>query len=204
MSELKKCHESEALSPKFPYMPQNEWEGRIKKAKGLMQDKRIDALLLFNRKNQVYYFGWVKPYPYVYPAAGIVPREGPVTLFTEVLGTNTLELKGYAERAVGFRGDTRAPTPTAAEPVEAMAELIRDLGLGKGTIAVDKGAFSWWSTFTLGEWEKLISLLPEVKWVDAMDTVVWPQRLIKTPWEQNVIRKLMYVTAKGYLKGVYV
>ena len=111
MSELKKCHEITVLSPKFPYMPENEWRGRIERAKSLMTDKGVDALLLFNRKNQVYYFGWVKPYPYVYPAAGIVPREGPVTFFTEVLGINNLELKGYAERAVGFRGDTLAPTP---------------------------------------------------------------------------------------------
>jgi len=204
MSELKKCYEMEALVPKFPYMPKDEWQGRIKKAKGLMADKGIDALLLFNRKNQVYYFGWVKPYPYVYPAAGIVPRDGPVTFCTEVLGINNLELKGYAERAVGFRGDPRAPTPIAAEPVEAIAELLKDLGLGKGTIAVDKGEFSWWDTFTLAEWEKLTSLLPEVKWVDAMTTIVWSQRNIKSLWEQGVIRKLMYATAKGYMKGVEV
>jgi len=185
-------------------MPKDEWQGRINKAKSLMKEKGIDALLFFNKKNQVYYFGWVKPYPYVYPAAGIVPRDGPVTFFSEHLGTNSLELKGYAERAVGFRGDPRAPTPIAAAPIEALVELLKDLGLGKGTIAVDKGEFSWWDTFTLAEWEKLTSALPEVKWVDAMDTVVWPQRTIKTPWEQGVIRKLMYATAKGYMRGVEV
>jgi Xaa-Pro aminopeptidase len=204
MSELKKCYEMETLSPKFPYMPKDEWQGRINKAKSLMKDKGIDALLLFNRKNQVYYFGWVKPYPYVYPAAGIVLRDGPATFFTEVLGINNLELKGYAEKAVGFRGDPRAPTPNAPVPVDALAELLKDIGLGKGTIAVDKGEFSWWDTFTLAEWEKLTAALPEVKWTDAMDTLISPQRMIKSPWEQDVIRKLMYATAKGYMKGAEV
>lgn len=140
----------------------------------------------------------------MYPAAGIVPREGPTTFYTEVLGINALELKGYAERSVGFRGDTRAPTPTAPEPIEALAELIKDLGLEKGTIAVDKGPFSWWKTFTLEEWEKLTKELPNVNIVDAMNNIVWPQRKIKTPWEQDVIRKLDYATAKGYMKGMQV
>jgi len=204
-SELKKCYEMKVLSPKFPYMPRDEWESRIKKARELMKEKGIDALLLLNRKNQVYYFGFTKPYPYVYPAVGILPREGPATFFTEVLGINYLELKGYAERAVGFRGDPRAPTPVAPVPVEALIELIKDLGLEKGTIAVEKGPFGWWSyNFTLGDWEKLVRALPNVKWVDAMETVVWPQRMIKTPWEQGVMRKLAYATAKGYLKAVEV
>lgn len=204
MSELKKCYEIGALSPEWPYMPKDEWQGRIKKAKSLMKDNDIDAMLLFNRKNQVYYFGWVKPYPYVYPAAGIVPKDGPSTFFTEVLGINNLALKGYAEKAVGFRGDPRAPTPSAPVPIDALAELLKDMGLEKGTIAVDKGQFSWWDTLTLAEWEKLTSYLPKVKWVDAMDTIVWAQRTLKSPWEQDVIRKLMYATAKGYMKGVQV
>lgn len=204
MSELKKCYQMEALNPEYPYMPKDERESRIKKTKALMEEKNIDALLLFNRKNQVYYFGWVKPYPYVYPAAGLVLKEGSTVLFTETLGINNLVLKGYANKAVGFRGDPLAPTPTAAIPIDALAELMLDLGLGNSTIAVDKGEFSWWHTLTLAEWERLTSLIPEVKWVDAMEHIIWPQRLIKTKWEQDIIRKLMYATAKGYMRGIEV
>lgn len=205
MEDLKKCVETEALSPQFPYMPKNEWEGRVKKAKGLMEEKGIDALLLFGRKSQVYYFGYVKPYPFQFPGAGIVPREGPTTFITEILGTNTLQLKGYAERALKYRGDTRAPTPIAPDPVKALAELIEDLGLANKKIAVDKGPFSWWGmNFTLGEWEMLSKLLPKVKWADAMEEVVLPQTNIKTRWEQDVMRKLAYTVAKGYSKAISV
>jgi len=204
MSELKKCYEIKALSPKFPYMPREEWEGRIKKAKKIMAEKGIDALFLLNKKNWTYYFGWVKPYPYVYPAVGIVPRDGPTTFITEVLGINNLELKGYAERAIGFRGDVRAPTPFAPDPVVAIAELIKDLGLENGTLAVELGSFGWWTGLTQGEWEKLKKLLPNVKWVDAQELVVWPQRMIKTQWELDTIRKLYRAVCRGYLKAIEV
>jgi len=202
MTELKKCYERKMLSPEFPYMPKAEWEGRIKKAKKIMADKGVDALFLLNRKNWTYYFGWVKPYPYVYPAAGIVPKDGPATFITEVLGINSLELKGYAERAIGFRGDTKAPTPVSPDPVVAMADLIKDLDLENGTIGVELGPFGWWTGFTQAEWENLKKQLPKVKWVDAQETVVWPQRMIKTQWEQDTMRRMYQVACRGYLKAI--
>lgn len=202
MSELEKCYEREGLSPQFPYMPKEEREGRIKKARDLMEEKNIDALFLLNELSWIYYFGWVKPYPYPFATAGIIPKSGPAALITEVLGINNLELKGYAERAVGYRGDAQAPTPTAPEPVTAIAELIKDMGLDGKTLGVEMGPFSWWVGLTMREWEKLKSMVPGVKWVDASESVIWPQRMKKTPWEIEVIRKLCKVQCKGYMKAI--
>ncbi|GAB6146642.1 M24 family metallopeptidase [Desulfocicer niacini] len=203
MSELNKCTQTESLNPKFPYMPKGEWEGRIKQAGNLMKKAGVDALLVLNKKNQVYYFGSVKPYPYVFPAAGIVTADGQSSIFSDTIGCGNFILKGYASRAVYFVGDSRAPTQYSPVPVDALADLIKDMGLEKATIGVEKGDFGWWSNnFTLNEWEQLNALLPDVKWVDSMDDIIWPQRKIKTKWEQDVIRELMDATAKGYMKGM--
>jgi Xaa-Pro aminopeptidase len=204
MSELKKCYESKALSPEWAYMPKEEWEERIKKARVLMDKSGIDALMLLNDWDWTYYFGFVIRGIMVFPLFGIVPKEGPTTFMSESLYANIIEVEGYAERVVGYRGDTAAPTAIAPDPIVAQAELIKDMGLDQATIGIEMGPFSWFSRLTITEWERLKKLLPKVKWVDASNSVIWPQRKIKTPWEHNVIRKLYNACCKGYLKGIEV
>lgn len=202
MSELKKCYERGELSPRFAYMPKEEWEGRIKKAREFMGEKNIDALFLLNELSWTYYFGLVKPFAFPWPTVAIVPKDGPTTIITEVLALNSFALKGYAERAIGYRGDPLAPTPTAPDPVTVIVELVKDMGLDSKTLGVEMGPFSWWQGLTMGEWEKLKSMVPRVKWVDGSESVIWRQRIKKTPWEIEVFRKLCKVTCKGYMKAI--
>ena len=82
-TEYHKAYEGESLNPFFPYMPKEEWEGRISKARSLMAEKGLDALLILNREDSLYFFGQQKPYKMVFPYLGIIPREGPVTMISE-------------------------------------------------------------------------------------------------------------------------
>jgi len=202
MSELEKCYEMQALSPHFPYMPKEEWEGRIKRARALMDKNGIDALFLLNDLSQLYYFGYLKRAPMAFPLVGILPKEGPTTFVAEVMIIGVLQEEGYAERALGYRGDPAAPTPVAPEPVTALAELIEDMGLGEKTLGVEMGPFSWWHGMTAAEWLRLKEMLPLVKWVDSSNSVIWPQRKIKTLWEQGILRKLNNAACKGYMKAI--
>jgi Xaa-Pro aminopeptidase len=203
MSELSKCTQVEALNPKFPYMPEEEWQSRIDIVAKNMTENGVDALLILNRKNQVYYFGAIKPYPYVFPAVGIITARGESVIFSDTIGCGNYIQRGYAKRAVYFVGDSRAPTKWSPLPVDALSELIKDLGLESGVIGLEKSDFGWWDqNFTLNEYEKLQANLPKVTWRDSMKDIIWPQRMIKTEWEQDVIRKLMHVTALGYMKGM--
>ncbi|MBW2369251.1 MAG: aminopeptidase P family N-terminal domain-containing protein, partial [Deltaproteobacteria bacterium] len=45
-------------SPQFPVFPQSEWQARIDKAKRLMREKGIDALVLFTMSDVRYFFGF--------------------------------------------------------------------------------------------------------------------------------------------------
>ena len=57
-----------------PYaeIPKAEFQGRIAKAKQMMEKHDIDGLLLFCRKNQIYYGGWRDTWDYNFMPALIV------------------------------------------------------------------------------------------------------------------------------------
>jgi Xaa-Pro aminopeptidase len=196
-SELDKAIQRETLTPQYPYMPREEWKDRIARARALMTDKGLDALMLVNSQNHQYFFGSAKTYKNVYPAVGIVPRLGPTAAAMESADALVLEAQGYAELNVGYRGDTQAPTPTASEPVKLISELMNELGLTGKTVGMEFGQFMWWDGFTINEWERLKKEMPDTTFVDATE-LIWELRTIKSPWEMEVMRHLHQVTAKGY------
>ncbi|HJO72768.1 MAG TPA: aminopeptidase P family N-terminal domain-containing protein, partial [Rhodospirillales bacterium] len=198
-SELDKAIRRETLTPQYPYMPREEWQDRITRARALMKEKGLDALMLVNSQNHQYFFGSTKTYKNVYPAVGIVPRLGPTAAVMESADSLVLETQGYAELNVGFRGDTQAPTPTASEPVKLISELMCEMDLAGKTIGMEFGRFMWWDGFTMNEWERLKKDLLTTTFVDATD-LIWDLRMIKSPWEMEVMRHLHRVTAKGYAR----
>jgi Xaa-Pro aminopeptidase len=198
-SELKKAVEKKALNPEFPYMPKAEWESRIKKARELMGKRGLDAVMILNNEDRLYFFGRGKPYKYEYPNVGIIPKKAPTTLIAETIDSVLVEKEGYVERNIGYSGDSQAPTPTAPDPVKLVAEVIEDLDLSNKTIGMEFGPFMWWEGFNINQWEQFKKELPRAKFVDATD-LIWEMRMIKSEWEIEVMRYLYRATVKGYLQ----
>jgi Xaa-Pro aminopeptidase len=153
-TEIHKISEFKSLDPEFPYMPKAEWESRISKARTMMNQKGIDALLILNMEDRLYFFGSQRTYKFVYPSVGIIPRNGPTTLITISDDRDVLHKQGYAERSIGYRGDIMAPTATSPDPIKLIAEVIDDLGLANKTIGMEFGPFMIWDAFTLNSWEQ--------------------------------------------------
>ena len=194
--ELAKAVSRETLNPKYPYMPKQERDGRIARARALMKQKGMDAIILASGQNQRYFFGSTRTYRNVFPSLAIVPVEGPAAFAMEYADSLVLEAEGYADLNVGFRGDG-TPSDTAPDPVILIAELIKELGLEGKVVGMELGDFMWWDTLTLGQWERIRAELGATKFVDATD-LIWELRSIKTPWEVEVMRHLHTVTAKSY------
>ncbi len=201
-TEFKKTTEWESLNPEFPYMPKNEWESRIEKARQLMGKKGLDALMILNMDDRIYFFGSAKTYRFAYPNAGIIPQKGPTTLVSIAEDRDVTHAQGYAERNIGYRGDTNAPTPSAADQVKLIAEVIENLDLANKTIGMEFGRFMWWEGLTIGEWERLKKELPNVKFVDASD-LIWEMRMIKSDWEMEVMRYLYKATCRGFCEIIH-
>jgi len=195
-TELNKTYQREALNPEFPNMPKWEWESRIKKARGLMEKRGLDAIMILTDQDSLYFFGYAKPYKSVFPGVGIIPREGSTILLSNADSADVVDMEGYVERNIGYRGDNR-PTATAPDPVSLVVEVVEELDLK--TIGMEFGPFMWWDGFTMNEWERFKSKLPEVEFVDATD-LIWEMRMIKSDWEIEVMRRLYQVTCKGYFQ----
>lgn len=200
-TELKKAVSREALTPEYPYMPKEEWETRIAKARALMSEKGLDALMILNNQDRLYFFGATKTYRNAYPVVGLLPRKGPTTMVLESGDSLVVQMEGYADWNVGYRGDTQAPTPTAPDPVTLVAEVMQELHLAGKTIGMEFGPFMWWDGLTVNEWEQLQRAVPGTKFVDATD-LIWEMRMIKSAWELGVIRRLHRVTARAYFQMI--
>ncbi|MCC6209876.1 MAG: aminopeptidase P family protein [Burkholderiales bacterium] len=201
-TELKKAIQKEALKPAYPYMPKEEWSARIAKARELMSASGLDALMILNNQDRLYFFGASKTYRNVYADIGIVPLKGPTTAVLESGDALIVETEGYAEWCLGYRGDTQAPTATAPDPVALLVEVMHELDLAGKTIGMEFGEFMWWDGLTMNEWERFKAAMPGTRFVDAT-ALIWEMRMIKSEWEQGVMRYLHHLTAKGYAKMVH-
>jgi len=198
-TELKKTFERKSLNPNLPYMPKEEWESRIKKARGLMERDGLDALFILNNVNRLYFFGCPRPGPIVFPNIGIIPKKGPTTLIAGSEDADIVDVEGYTERNIGFREDVRAPTDTAPDPITLMVEVIKELDLANKTIGMEFGPFMWWEGFVQNEWERFKKELFEAKFVDATG-LIWEIRMIKSYWEIEVMKRLYYATCKAFFE----
>jgi Xaa-Pro aminopeptidase len=180
-------------------MPKEEWESRIKKARALMKGKGLDAVLILNNDNRLYFYGFGKPYRYGFPNVGIIPQEGPTTLILGNEDAHGFSQVGFADRLIGFRGDSQAPTPTSPDPVKLAAEVMEDLGLDDKRIGMEFGQFMWWEGFNINEWEQFKKELPRANFVDATD-LFWQLRMVKSRWEIEVERYLYRSAARGYFQ----
>lgn len=180
----------------FAEIPLAEFQGRIAKARKLMERYSIDALLLFCRENQVYYGGWRDTWDYNFMTAMILPREGPVTFvgpghvnFGVQLYTYFDEIKRYQELVKGSDG------------CGEVIQTIQGMGLAEKRIGLELGYGMYPFTATPNEIDRIRRSFMKATFVDATD-LIWEQRMIKTDWELNLYRKLGKITALGFKAGL--
>jgi Xaa-Pro dipeptidase len=181
----------------FPEIPFDEFEVRKKKAMKLMQEEGLDGYLLFNNQNLVYYFGFRKTWTFQWLHAGILTKEGiagmviPQIMYEVARQTTWLD----DENIKPWGGAANWGLPK--DPVEAVVGLMKKLGLGEKTIGVEIGGPAYcYMHAGLSEFEAVKAAFPKAKFVNATP-MIWKQRMIKTPWEIDVMRQLCRITVKG-------
>ena len=181
-----------------PYaeIPLAEFQGRIAKAKKLMEKHGINGLLLFCRENQIYYGGWRDTWDYNFMTAVIVSQKGPVTFvgpghvhFGAQLYTYIDEIKRYEELIKGSDG------------CGAVIQKIGEMGLAEKRIGLEMGYGMYSFTATLSEISRIKNSFSKATFVDATD-MIWEQRMIKTDWELDLYRKLAKIAALGFKVGL--
>lgn len=210
-----------APHPVLAKRDQNAILGKLQK---IMQDKNIDALIVFRPENLFYVSGY---YPKISNNVGtvgvnlaVVPSEGPSKLVV-----STLELEGAMESASEdvevtsypswvFIDDGTEETRKAkvGDHIDAFSGIRRAVDLVKtlpkhGTIGVEMSFLTYALHEELG---KLVAAIdPEIKVVDSVSQVFNKARMIKTPWEIDMLRiaaqhdeRTMYRVAQDVKQGM--
>lgn len=189
---------------RFPHFPREEYEGRLRKVKGLMGKYGMDGLLLFAPEDLYYYMGFKKenmPPDKKWRSGGIIPKNGEPVLLMDNLKYFNAVSSCWVKDIRGWGG-----LPEYGRPqnfLEAFVGIIKELDLFNKTLGLEL-----WENITplpvdltWKEFDELKSRLPEAKMVDAGD-LIWEQRMIKTPYEIKIIRELSVITNKGFRAGL--
>jgi len=186
---------------KFPDFPKIEYEQRIKRAKVLMEENNIDALVLFNQQNIRYYTGFEKT-NYAndtsWRRSVIIPREGyTVAIVPQILYGN-FRVSTWAEDIRPFGGPKYLGYPKDHHQV--LIGVINELELGNKNIATELDS-TMMPDLTFREFEAIKKDLPHANIVDA-STIIWEQREIKSDYEIRVFRELTGKAMRSFSRAV--
>lgn len=181
--------------PRFPDYPYTEWTARIGRARQLMGKNGVDCLVLWERENIRYFFGfqtihwWLKS---IQSAVGIIPLEGePIIIVAALLQGNAEGLTWAND--IRVVPDPHQPKVTRELPSD-VAGVIKEIGYGNKRIALEMGPLGcMYIPRPLNDIEALKAALPDAKFVDG-DKVIWGCRMIKSPLEVDRIRKSIQIT----------
>ena len=93
---LRKATRRYYASPRFPDFPYSEWKARIARAQELMSENGVDCLVLWQKEDLRYFFGFMTIHWYLkslQPAVGIIPAKGePVIVVPKLFQGNAKRL----------------------------------------------------------------------------------------------------------------
>ena len=184
--------------PKFPAIPYEEYNLRINKAKELMGKYDFDALLVLGIDNIRYYTGHVKAsygFSRRWRRGAVIPRKGdPVFVSNNITANNAMmtiwidDVRPWGGlRQFGYEKDHET----------LFVHILKDLGAKRVGVELGdtmQGEISW------GEFETIKKGLGKVELVDSSD-MIWEQRMIKTAYEQDIIRELHEKFTRALLKA---
>ncbi len=186
--------------PEYSPFPVSEYEGRIAKARQLMEESGIDALVLTSKENVVYFagiqtIGWDSKHR---PLIVVVPRD-PSCPVHMVLAESLY----YVARESSWVDELRPwggwMEGASEDPIAGAFRVLQDLGLASGTLALELG-YGQRMGMSQEDYCKLVEGLPEAKLVDGSE-LIWELRMIKSPLEIEALRKACAATTSAFEKG---
>jgi len=183
-------------APRYPDFPYAEWKARVDRARELMRENDIDALVMWKREDVRYFFGFQTTHwdlPSLHPAVGIIPVDGEPILIVASLVLINAEAYCWT-RNIWYQLEPHDAVSQRTLPLD-IANLIKQQGYGKKNIALEMGHLGHiWIPRPLNDIEAFKNALPEARFVDG-DKVIWGCRMIKSTLEIERIRQAVRITA---------
>jgi Xaa-Pro dipeptidase len=158
---------------------------------GAMAEHGLDALVAYSKENVAYGIG------YTIPSQALGVRDRQFALGVNADGDAALLLtanEGDEARGRSKVADLRPYDEFADDPMEVLAQLLRDLGVGRGKVGIEL------DVFPAERWERLKRLLPDAQFVAAR-RAFQEARMIKTPTELDSLRKAARIADLAQLEA---
>ncbi len=176
------------MTPLYPDFPKAEFEARYAKARALMADRGLDALLVTERLNYQYFSGHrseqnavdkIRSYMFV------LPREDEPAIITMPFEVAQVEATCFVDRI-------RTTGALTGHP-EFIAGTLRDLGLSRARFGTELGREQYLGISYLGL-QEMMAALPDATFEDAAD-ILLNCRVVKSPMEIEYCRKAAEINA---------
>lgn len=176
---------------KWPTFPYEEYCGRIKRAKECLAEQKLDAMLLFSPTNWWYYGGFndaAQMHNDVWRSCLIVlPGRDPVAVIHAALQWCIATMSYIEDVRVWNEPDVFMAQMFPNSFYELFFQTIEELGLTDKRLGIETGPDI--NTYLgFDEYDMIRQKLSGASIVSA-DKAIWDQRMIKTPFEQGLIRE---------------
>lgn len=187
--------------PSYPFFPAEEFHERVRRARALMEEAELDALLVSSKPNVVYFSGirtinWLSNHR---PLAVLVSRDPQLPVVT-ILPSNLVEVSEYSSWVQEIRPWGKRPgLDIAADPVTAIRLTCEELGITQGKIGLE---LSYGHRIGMAQQDHadLMSGLPALELVDA-GPLLWQLRMIKSDREIEALRKVCDATSMAFTRA---
>jgi Xaa-Pro aminopeptidase len=186
--------------PRFADFPREEYAGRVHRARALMAESGLDALVVTGKENVIYYtglmtIGWISKHR---PLGAIIARDhdAPLMIIPENL-LSVSEESSWIDEVRPWGGVKIPGAPT--DPLDAFVAGMRELKLTRGRIGMELG-YGQRIGMPQADVDAFRAALPDAQLVDA-SPVLWKQRMIKSPLEIEAIRRACAATSRAFEVG---
>ena len=187
--------------PAYAYFPTEEFVGRVEKARTLMDEQGVDALLLTSKENVIYFsgirtIGWNSKHR---PMGIILPRASNKPIIS-VLPESLYEVSYHSSWIDELRpwGGWRRKD-ASPDPITAFVDACHELGVSAGRIGMELG-YGQRVAMSQQDLGDLLGRLGSASVVDA-GPLLWDLRMIKSDREVAALRKASEATTCGFKRG---
>jgi Xaa-Pro aminopeptidase len=186
-------------TPLYADFPRSEYEDRLARARKLMEERRLDLLVLWDTANIRYFSGFHSLHfdsLSISPAVCVLPLEAdPVIAVPDFFA-------GVAHAYTYLRDIRIQPKPHVTKNIRQIpvdiADVVKELGHGRGRIGMETGYLGGMASLRpLSDMDRFRAELADATLVDACD-LIWKCRAIKSASEVEALK-----TATRAVVGAY-
>jgi Xaa-Pro dipeptidase len=177
-----------------------DYQARLTKIRKLMEEDKIDAILVHLWPNQYYVSGMYQHLPW-YPVEPVPPTEAPLIVFRDSAKDPVFLCLWLTSNGLKEGTWIRDVRVIDKEPYgkrtwyEYTAEVLKEKGVDGGTIGIEK------DVCVISTFEKLQSVLPKAHF-KAADEIFQRARIVKEPEEITLIKESVWIAEAGLKAGM--